>query len=361
MSDPSQTIHGVKACLALFDHRPHDIQRIFYRGQVAKQLGAMLRWAASQAIVYRELDEEAMRRVAKSAHHEGLVLVTQPLCYGSLDAAMGAVIDDTGGRNLPSAGGLAAEPQRWIVLDGVENPHNLGAILRTAAFFGLDGLLAGGVAPRSRVNSAALRVAEGGAELLQLCGVEELAPALAQLAGKGWSVTGLETDAPPLPAEGRTGPPGQGRFRPPAEGGTGPPAEGRTGPPAEGKTEPPGQGPSPTPWLLVVGHELQGLSPAVRAACGAVYSIPGEGRLGSLNVSVATGVALSRLVAAPGVSPAVAGASRARPHRARQAVTPAASRARPPRPRPPRPSPPPPRERREAPKRKRRPSRRRNS
>ena len=152
MSDPTQTIHGIKACLALFDHRPHDIQRIFYRGQVAKQLGVMLRWAASQAIVYRELDEEGMRRVAKSAHHEGLVLVTQPLSYGSLDATL-EDMEEAGGRGLPSAGGLV-QSQRWIALDGVENPHNLGAILRTAAFFGLDGLLAGGAAPQSKVNSA---------------------------------------------------------------------------------------------------------------------------------------------------------------------------------------------------------------
>ena len=58
----------------------------------------------------------------------------------------------------------------------------------------------------------------------------------------------------------------------------------------------PGKPVSAPPWMLVVGHEHEGLSRAVRDACGAVYSIAGEGRLGSLNVSVATGIALSRLV-----------------------------------------------------------------
>lgn len=237
MAGDTQTIHGLKACLAVYDHRPHDILRIFYRPHVAPQLGAMLRWAAGRRIVYRELDEEAMRRVAKSAHHEGLALVTQPLRYQTLDLA-----------DAP----LSA---RWVALDGVENPHNLGAILRSAAFFGVEGLLAGGVAPEARVNSAALRVAEGGAEYVRLCAAAELAPALEALGEKGWRVIGLETDAPPLPTGGSTAP----------------------------------------PWVLVVGHEQQGLSPPVRRVCGAVHAIPAGGGLGSLNVSVAAGVALSWL------------------------------------------------------------------
>ena len=293
MSSDTQTIHGIKACMAVFEHRPHDIQRIFYRDHVAKQIAAMLRWAASQGMVYRELDEEGMRKVTKSGHHEGLALVTQPLRYGSFgEAADDSAGAATGGGAAGAGGGYRQETERWMALDGVENPHNLGAILRTCAFFGLDGLLAGGAAPESRVNSAALRVGEGGAESLRLCGVPELAPTLARLAASGWSVIGLETGAPPLPA---------------------------------------GFAPAPR-WMLAVGHEHEGLSPQVREACGAVYSIAGEGRLGSLNVSVATGIALSRLVHPPAQpkEPSSREASRPAGEPPPQSLRPAHGRARPP-------------------------------
>ncbi|MCZ6474631.1 MAG: RNA methyltransferase [SAR324 cluster bacterium] len=236
-SQDTQTLYGRKACLAAYECRPHDILRIYHGREQAPLLAGMLRWAASQRIVYRELDEEGLRRVAKSTHHEGLVLATKPLRYRPLGEAEGAA------------------HRRWLALDGVENPHNLGAILRSCAFFGVDALLAGGSEPGGKVNSAALRVAEGGAEYVPLFAASGLVPALEILRRGGRPVIGLETGAPPLPAGGELG----------------------------------------GSWALVAGHERHGLSPAVRQACDAVHAIAGAGRLDSLNVSVAVGVALGRL------------------------------------------------------------------
>ncbi|MBI4082586.1 MAG: RNA methyltransferase [Candidatus Lambdaproteobacteria bacterium] len=237
MSRTSQAVCGLEASLALFRRRPGAILRIHYRADRLDVLRPLLAWAARERLPYRELDDEGLSRVGASAHHGGVVIVAQPLRFTSLAP------------ERPAGGG------RWMALDGVENPHNLGAILRTCAFFGLDGVLAGGVQPGETLSAAALRVAEGGAEHLVLCGVPALAPALAELARRGVEVIGLETDAPRTLA-------------------------------AVSPRE---------PWLLAAGHERAGLAPAVRAACTHLCRIEGAGNLGSLNVSVSAGVALYRL------------------------------------------------------------------
>jgi TrmH RNA methyltransferase len=143
----------------------------------------------------------------------------------------------------------------WVAVDGVDNPHNVGAIVRSAAFFGARGLLAGGVGPGDKVNTALLRVSEGGAEYLQMIGAGNLAESLKRVP-RGWSVLGLETDA----------------------------------------TTPIEQAPRASAFVLVVGNEQTGLTPAVRQSCTGLYSIRGRGSIGSLNVSVAAGIALARLV-----------------------------------------------------------------
>jgi TrmH RNA methyltransferase len=244
MSD-EQSVYGVKAALALIERRPGDVLRLHYRADRRAQLKGVLAWAATRRLPYRELDEESLKKVAGGSHHEGLVVIARPLRYGSFAAEAAEVTDERGPRGRQPL---------WVAVDGVENPHNLGAILRSCAFFGADGVLVGGAAPGDKVNQAALRIAEGGAEYVRLAGEENLAARLTALVGEGWAVLGLETDGSPLP-----------RQRP------------------------------ARPVLLVLGHEHEGLRPEIRRACTAVHRIPGRGTLASLNVSVAAGVALALL------------------------------------------------------------------
>ncbi len=240
-----QTVYGVKAALALLERRPQDVLRLLFRPERLPQLKGILSWAASQHLPYRQLDEEALRKVAGSPHHEGLVVVAKPLLFRGFDPG-------------------AALTGAWLALDGVDNPHNLGAILRSCAFFGVTGVLVGGAEPDAKVNQAVLRVAEGGAEHVRVCAPPAaagpapggLAPVLAALAQRGVTVLGLETDASQTLLPGSAVP----------------------------------------PMMLVVGNEQTGLSPAVRAACSAVQAIRGSGAVTSLNVSVTAGVALAWLL-----------------------------------------------------------------
>ena len=238
MAEDQQTIHGRKACQALFKQRPEAIRRIFYRREGAQELGDMLRWAAARKLVYREVSDDELAKLAKTNHHEGLVLVTNPMRFRRM--------------NYLEAG----QSGLWLGLDRVENPHNLGAILRTAAFFGLNGVVVGGVSEGEKVNGAAIRVAQGGAEHLAICAEPDLPSLLHNLVSEGWQVMGLETGGESLATVL----------------------------------------PATRPWMLVAGHEAYGLGLETRQACGQLVTIPGAGAVGSLNVSVAVGVALGLLV-----------------------------------------------------------------
>lgn len=249
MSD-EQSVYGVKAALALIERRPDDVLRLHYRKDRRAQLKGVLAWAASKRLPYRELDEDSLKKVAGGSHHEGVVVIAKPLRFTAFDA----------GGAVPRQEQVGSQPARppprplWVAVDGVENPHNLGAILRSCAFFGADGVLVGGASPGDKVNQAAIRIAEGGAEYVRVTAAADLAQVLTSLGLNGWAVLGLETDGSPLP-----------RSRP------------------------------ARPVMLVLGHEHEGLRPLIRQACSAVHRIPGAGPLASLNVSVAAGVALALL------------------------------------------------------------------
>src|SRR5690606_3707732 len=176
-----------------------------------------------------------------STHHEGLCVAARP--RGWVPAAKLADL-------LLERRGVA------VALDRVRNPYNVGAILRGAAFFGVDAAILGAPAPHPALAPDAIRVAEGGVEHLALSRTTDLADTLARLRARGAHVYGAD-----------------GASR-----------ESAIGFPFE------------RPAILVVGHEREGMSPRVRAQCDRILAIPGSGAVESLNVAVATGVLISELV-----------------------------------------------------------------
>jgi TrmH RNA methyltransferase len=144
----------------------------------------------------------------------------------------------------------------------VRNPYNVGAILRSAAFFGVDAVLLGAPAPQGPRAGAlapdAVRVAEGGAEDVALCRTTDLASTLAKLRARGVHVIGAESDAQTSALDASF----------------------------------------PRPVIVVVGHEREGMSERVRATCERMVTLPGRpggGLVGSLNVAVTSGILCARL------------------------------------------------------------------
>ena len=233
-------VYGLSAALAVMERRPEQVVRITHTETVRKPLANMLREAARRRIAYREVADDELSRIAESVHHEGVCLL----------------VTESPAPTLRELAQRTAPQGLLLALDRVGNPHNVGAILRTAAFFGASGLvLAGAGSRRSGLPPAAVRVAEGGAEYVPVVRVAELADALRELAGHGLAVVGADAHAPATLAELRW----------------------------------------PSRVVLVVGSEDLGLSPRVHAACTTTVRIdgPGQEAVESLNVSVAAGVLLA--------------------------------------------------------------------
>lgn len=234
-------VYGKNAALAVFLHRPEDIVRVFYAPRSRPFIGEMLSHCARRRVPYRELSDDELSRIAKAGHHEGLVVVASPKWFVDLNGLLDTVY-------CPSS--------VFVALEDVENPHNLGAIIRSAAAFGVSGVIVSGAITQSgRISAATLRVAEGGAELLPVAAVSDMGQAVLSLKRQG--VFTVATDAQR----------GSDLF----------------------------SAKVPRPVVLVFGNEGHGTRAATRAQCDRSIRIPTTERVQSLNVSVAAAVIMAEM------------------------------------------------------------------
>ena len=143
-----------------------------------------------------------------------------------------------------------------LVLDSLEDPQNVGTLLRSAEAAGVHGVVFP-VRRQAPLTPAAVKASAGAVEHLLLCPVDDLGAALADLHGQGLRIAGSEADAP-LTAR-------QSDLR--------------------------------GPLAIVVGSEGQGLGPTVRRRCDLFMRIPMRGAVGSLNAAVAGSILLFEAVA----------------------------------------------------------------
>lgn len=235
--DAELRLYGLNAVRAVFARRPQAIRKLYLAEARIPQLQPLLKWCVANRVGYRVVEQEDLQKLAASAHHEGVVadvMREEPL---SLSPWL---------RELPPG------PCCALWLDGVGNPHNLGAILRSAAHFGVAAAL---LPKRSTLalSGAAARVAEGGAEIVPFVRLGREDNAIAQLRGAGFSIAatvvrgGGDLFATKLPE--------------------------RT--------------------IFVLGAEGEGMDAELAKACDLRLSIPGSGAVESLNVAAATSVLLA--------------------------------------------------------------------
>lgn len=238
-----EVTQGLRAGLAVISCRPGDVMRIVYDArQVGREVAELTKWAASRGVPCEAVSAREVDRIADSAHHDGLCVMARARRWASTQEL---------GDVLTRSRGAA------VALDRVRNPYNVGAILRSAAFFGLEAALVGAAAPHPGLAPMAVRVAEGGVEHLRLARTTDLADTLARLRSRGATVLGAD-------ARASTG-----------------------GSPAVFARR---------PLVLVLGNEREGLGDRVRAQCDATVAVRGSGRIESLNVAVAAGVLIGHIV-----------------------------------------------------------------
>jgi TrmH RNA methyltransferase len=234
---PELRLYGLNAVHAAFARRPQALRKLYLAEARIPQLQPLLKWCVAHRIGYRVVADEDLRKLAASSHHEGVVadvLREEPVAL------------TTWLRDLP------AGPACAVWLDGIGNPHNLGAILRAAAHFGVAAVLL----PKQStlaLSGAAARVAEGGAEAVPFVRLGRDDNAIAQLRGAGFTLAatvvrgGADLFATTLPRR----------------------------------------------LVYVLGAEGEGMDAGLAAACDLRLSIPGAGAVESLNVASATAVLLA--------------------------------------------------------------------
>ena len=181
--------------------------------------------------------------------HQGIALVVAPRRYASVTDILARAIE-------------RGEPPFVLILDSLEDPQNVGTLLRSAEAAGAHGV----IFPTRRqapLSPAAVKASAGAVEHLLLAPVDDLSGALADLHVSGLRVVGAEAEAPLTIRE----------------------ADLRG------------------PIALVVGSEGQGLGPAVRKRCDLMVRIPMRGAIGSLNASVAGSILLFEAATQRGDAP----------------------------------------------------------
>jgi RNA methyltransferase, TrmH family len=239
-SEKSEILFGLRASIAICEKRPDDVIRLGFSGDVEREVKNVIRALAKRNVECRAMSNKELDRVAGNSHHEGVVLEAKPRRWAS-------------GQELADL--LLKRKGTAVALDRVRNPFNIGAILRSAAFFGVDAMLLGAPAPHPGLDPAAVRVAEGGAEHLVVSRTTDLADTLGRIRSKGIRVIGADGAADADAMTTRVG----------------------------------------RPAILVLGNEREGLGPRIRAHCDSIVAIRGTGAVESLNVGVAAGVLIAAL------------------------------------------------------------------
>ncbi|UYK77801.1 rRNA methyltransferase [Xanthomonas sacchari] len=229
-------LYGLNAVRAVYARRPEAIRKLYLSEARIPALQPLLKWCVANRVGYRVVDEADLHKLAASSHHEGVVadvLRVAPLALADWLQA------------------LAPGPALALWLDGVGNPHNFGAILRSAAHFGVGAILLPEQAALA-LSGAAARVAEGGAEAVPLVRLPPTVQAQAQLRGAGFALAATLVDG------------GDDLFATAL----------------------------PQRLVYVMGAESDGMDRDFAQACDLRLSIPGSGAVESLNVAAATAVLL---------------------------------------------------------------------
>ncbi len=235
-------VYGTHAVQALLEKRPGAIRSVkILRGSPAGSLPRLARALEALDVPVERVARADLDRLAQGGAHQGVLVETLGLAEVGIRELEELVID-------------RGKAFRGLVLDGVEDPRNLGACLRTADAAGMDAV----IVPRNRaakLTPVALKAATGAAEMVRLVRVANLAATLHWLKDAGAWIVGASADSPRSVYASRL----------------------------------------ETPIVLAIGGEGRGLRRLTRELCDELVSIPMQGAVGSLNVSVATGILLFEL------------------------------------------------------------------
>lgn len=218
---------------ALRSGRP--IDKIFVAKGGAPSLSPIIAKAKKNGIVIKEVDGKKLDYLSGGAVHQGILAFAAAKEYVSVDDILN-IADEKG------------EPPFLLILDEIEDPHNLGAIIRTAECTGVHGV----IIPKRRsagLSFTADKASAGAVEYVPVARVTNLAQTIDMLKAKGLWIYGADMD-------------GECYCKANLNGGA----------------------------ALVIGSEGKGIGRLIKEKCDCILSLPMSGKINSLNASVAAGV-----------------------------------------------------------------------
>ncbi len=239
----SPVAYGLHAVRVLLTRSPARVRRVLVAsGRDAGRHAEIRTLAQGAGIQVSAADEALLDRMAEGGRHQGVVAEIAPRA-GDPETQLEEALE------------AAGESPLLLVLDGLQDPHNLGACLRSADAAGVAAV----IAPRDRaagLTPVVRKVAAGAAETVPFVSVVNLARTLRELKARGIWLVGTDDEADKSLYEVEL-----------------------TG-----------------PMAIVVGSEGEGMRRLTRECCDQLVSIPMAGAVESLNVSVATGIVLFEAV-----------------------------------------------------------------
>ena len=236
--DFSDQIEGRNSVLELLESGK-DINKIFIeRGEKHGSINKIIGIARDRKIVTVEVDRNKINQMAKTDNPQGVIAIVPPFDYCEVEDILNVAKE----RN---------EKPFILILDGIEDPHNLGAIIRTAETAGVHGI----IIPKRRacsVNSTVYKVASGAVEHMKIARVNNLNDEIKYLKENDVWIYGTAIEAKKYYYE-----------------------ENLTGAIA-----------------IVIGNEGEGMTRLVRENCDVLLKIPMKGQITSLNASVSAGIGM---------------------------------------------------------------------
>ena len=214
-----------------------DINKIFItKGEKYGSINKIIAMAKEKRIIIVEKDKKQMDEIAQNENYQGVIAIVPPFEYCEIED----ILQYAKERN---------ESPFVLILDGIEDTHNLGAIIRTAETAGVHGI----IIPKRRaasVNSTVSKVSCGAVEYMKIARVNNITDSINKLKEAGLWICGTAIDAEKF------------YFNQDLKG----------------------------PLGIVIGNEGKGMSELVKKNCDFLVKIPMMGKVGSLNASVSTGI-----------------------------------------------------------------------
>ena len=231
-------VEGRNAVLELLESGK-DINKIFVeKGEKHGSIHKIIAIAKERRIIIVEKEKRQMQEMAQNQNYQGVIAIVPPFEYCEIED----ILEEANKRN---------EDAFVLILDGIEDPHNLGSIIRTAETSGVHGI----IIPKRRaaaVNSTVAKTSAGAVEYMKIARVTNISDAIDKLKRAGLWICGTDINTEKYYYnQDLTGPIG-----------------------------------------IVIGNEGSGMSEKVRKNCDFLVKIPMKGKVTSLNASVSTGIVI---------------------------------------------------------------------